>query len=293
MRWRPGSSLSPMPRISPRRESGSASPGRSRSPSAIGQTRLVATALPAWPVLPSTRRARDHVRASRSHGARRAAPRATGEERWAEIWSSGARRLLDEWLYDETIGAWLWTQRFGARETPIVGAAHGLVGNVHVLLRGGSLLPAAERRDVESRAVETMNGWRSSRTTGRTGLRRRAVQMTANDRIRVQWCHGAAGVLISLWDLAPDDDAWSELLIAGGRLVWEAGPFRDEPGLCHGTAGNAYALLALWKRTGTSAGSSAREPLRCTQRRRSRSGRSGSAMAATRCSRATKAWRSA
>jgi DUF1680 family protein len=25
---------------------------------------------------------------------------------------------------------------------------------------------------------------------------------------------------------------------------------RNSPGLCHGTAGNAYALLALWRRTG-------------------------------------------
>jgi Lanthionine synthetase C-like protein len=53
-----------------------------------------------------------------------------------------------------------------------------------------------------------------------------------------------------LWACAPDDDEWSELLLAAGRLVWKAGPFRDQPGLCHGTAGNAYALLALWRRTG-------------------------------------------
>ena len=42
----------------------------------------------------------------------------------------------------------------------------------------------------------------------------------------------------------------SELMLAAGRLVWQAGPIRDDPGLCHGTAGNAYALLALWRRTG-------------------------------------------
>ena len=174
----------------------------------------------------------------------------TGEERWAEIWSSAARRLLDEWRYDETMGAWLWTQRFGARETPNVGAAHGLVGNVHVLLRGGSLLPAAERRDVESRTVETLSRLAVVEDDRANWPTAAGGPMTVNDRIRVQWCHGAAGVLISLRDLAPDDDAWSELLVAAGRLVWEAGPFRDEPGLCHGTAGNAYALLALWKRTG-------------------------------------------
>ena len=53
-----------------------------------------------------------------------------------------------------------------------------------------------------------------------------------------------------MWDAAPKNDDWSELLLAAGRLVWEAGPLQDAPGLCHGTAGNAYALLALWRRTG-------------------------------------------
>jgi lantibiotic modifying enzyme len=52
-----------------------------------------------------------------------------------------------------------------------------------------------------------------------------------------------------MWDTAPADDAWSELLLKAGRVVFDAGPIRDQPGLCHGTAGNAYALLALWRRT--------------------------------------------
>jgi hypothetical protein len=174
----------------------------------------------------------------------------TGEERWAELWAAGADRLLEEWHYDDELEAWLWTQTFGARESRSVGAAHGLVGNLHVLLSGGSLLSAERHAEVEERTVST--------------LRRLAVvedglanwppgaggPLIANDRIRVQWCHGAAGVLTSLWDCAPDDDEWSDLLLAAGRLVWRAGPFRDQPGLCHGTAGNAYALLALWRRTG-------------------------------------------
>ena len=33
-------------------------------------------------------------------------------------------------------------------------------------------------------------------------------------------------------------------------MTWRAGPLRKGVGLCHGTAGNAYALLALWARTG-------------------------------------------
>jgi hypothetical protein len=174
----------------------------------------------------------------------------TGEQRWAELWSLGAERLLAEWRYDEALGAWLWTQLLSGHEAPYVGAAHGLVGNVRVLLGGGALLPAERRDMVERRAVETLARL-AVVEHGRAnwpGIAGRSL--VANDRIRVQWCHGAAGVLTAMWDAARDDDAWSDLLLAAGRLVWEVGPLRDAPGLCHGTAGNAYALLALWRRTG-------------------------------------------
>jgi Lanthionine synthetase C-like protein len=174
----------------------------------------------------------------------------TGEQRWAELWSAGAERLLEEWRHDEALGAWLWTQRFGTREARNIGAAHGLVGNVHVLIRGGSLLAAEQREEVERRAVDTLTRLAVVEDRMANWPPAAGGPLTANDRIRVQWCHGAAGILISLWDLAPHDDAWGELLLAAGRLVWQAGPIRNEPGLCHGTAGNAYALLALWRRTG-------------------------------------------
>jgi hypothetical protein len=173
----------------------------------------------------------------------------TGEERWAKLWSAGAERLLGEWRHDDALGVWLWTQRLGANETRYLGAAHGLVANLHVLRRGGDLLPAAQRDEVERRAVDTLSTL-AIVEDGRANWPPDAGRpLVANGRIRVQWCHGAAGVLTAMWDAAPDDDDWGELLLAAGRLVWEAGPIRDAPGLCHGTAGNAYALLSLWRRT--------------------------------------------
>jgi hypothetical protein len=66
----------------------------------------------------------------------------------------------------------------------------------------------------------------------------------------VQWCHGAPGVVASLAALAPGDDAHGALLAAGGELVWQAGPLSSSAGLCHGTAGNGFAFLALLERTG-------------------------------------------
>jgi len=33
-------------------------------------------------------------------------------------------------------------------------------------------------------------------------------------------------------------------------LTWYAGPLKKGSGICHGTAGNGYAFLSLFKRTG-------------------------------------------
>jgi DUF1680 family protein len=43
-----------------------------------------------------------------------------------------------------------------------------------------------------------------------------------------------------------------ELVLAGAELVWRAGAHGDEKGhgLCHGTAGNGFALLKAFARTG-------------------------------------------
>jgi hypothetical protein len=65
--------------------------------------------------------------------------------------------------------------------------------------------------------------------------------------IRVQWCHGAPGIVTSA---AHYLDA--ELVLAGAELTWRAGPHGDERGssICHGTAGNGYAFLKTFARTG-------------------------------------------
>jgi hypothetical protein len=34
---------------------------------------------------------------------------------------------------------------------------------------------------------------------------------------------------------------------AGGELTWRAGPLAKGANLCHGTAGNGYAFLALFE----------------------------------------------
>jgi lantibiotic modifying enzyme len=71
----------------------------------------------------------------------------------------------------------------------------------------------------------------------------------SSDRVpALQWCHGAPGIIATASDYLDED-----LLVAGAELIWDAGPPKiDEKGagICHGTAGNGYALLKTFERTG-------------------------------------------
>ena len=69
--------------------------------------------------------------------------------------------------------------------------------------------------------------------------------LVRNGTIRLQWCHGAPGMVTALGDTLEED-----LALAGGELTWRAGPLVKGASLCHGTAGNGYAFLTLFARTG-------------------------------------------
>jgi hypothetical protein len=67
----------------------------------------------------------------------------------------------------------------------------------------------------------------------------------------VQWCHGAPGIITSFRPFPRGISAGVEKrLLELGELTWRAGPVVKGPSLCHGTAGNGYALLQLFERTG-------------------------------------------
>ena len=83
-----------------------------------------------------------------------------------------------------------------------------------------------------------------------TGRRTPAGRFEIPDQtIRVQWCHGAPGIVTAFAAAQPKDAELTRILVAGGELVWRAGPLSKGHGLCHGTAGNGFALLALFHRT--------------------------------------------
>jgi lantibiotic modifying enzyme len=166
----------------------------------------------------------------------------TGEPRWLDLWHTSAAWLRNEW---EPRTA-LWTQRLYGRVDQFIGPAHGFAGCLLALSRDPDdeldqwAAVATARYAVEE---DGLANWRP--VTSMESLRG-----NRDGSIRTQWCHGAPGVVASLAALARDDDEHGRLLLAGGELTWRAGPLAKAANLCHGTAGNGYAFLALFSRTG-------------------------------------------
>jgi Lanthionine synthetase C-like protein len=167
----------------------------------------------------------------------------TGEERWRDAWLESADALLARRGEDG-----VWRQRLHGETTRSLTPPHGLVGIVRVLLDGGELLPGvardALRRDTAAVLARTavvedgLANWPTGEGEALAG---------GDGEIRVQWCAGAPGIVIAAADVLDE-----ELLLAGGALAWRAGPpgLQKGPGICHGTAGNGYAFLKLFARTG-------------------------------------------
>jgi hypothetical protein len=150
----------------------------------------------------------------------------TGEERWRAAIEESERALRDE-RDDEG----LWTQTLYGRSASYLGPIHGFVGNVAAL---GDAQGAA---DVLARTAIVAEG------------RANWPPTIGSEQVpRLQWCHGAPGIIATASGYLDE-----ELLLGGAELIWDAGPPHAEEkgaGLCHGTAGNGYALLKTFVRTG-------------------------------------------
>jgi hypothetical protein len=174
--------------------------------------------------------------------AARAMHAATKAARWRDAWRESANVL---WSRRGEDG--FWTQQLYGHELVGLSASHGLAGNVAALLRGGSLCPAARRKAL----VRDTNAILARTVVFEGKLanwpHRARPPLYVDKQIRLQWCSGGAGIIVSTADFLDE-----ELLLAGAELVWKAGPHGLDKGpcICHGTAGNGYALLKTHARTG-------------------------------------------
>jgi hypothetical protein len=139
-----------------------------------------------------------------------------------------------DWLHARRDTEGLWTQHLYGESRRWLGPAHGFAGCVLAL---GEVADVSETLERFAVAEDGLVNWPPL-----AGMR---LEANRDGLIRTQWCHGAPGIVATLAHTLDE-----ELAVAGGELTWRAGPLRKGANLCHGTAGNGYAFLALLERTG-------------------------------------------
>lgn len=175
---------------------------------------------------------------------------ASDEPRWPALFRQAVQIVWDSMAFDAELGVWQWTQDLYGRKSHYLGAAHGFVGNVFPVLRGAALLSPALVQGFVDRTVAILARTALRDEQGRVNWPPTPYAAQNGAKLPlVQDCHGAPGIICRLAD-APAHAELDELLLAAGELIWSAGPLIKGPGLCHGTAGNGYALLKLYRRSG-------------------------------------------
>ena len=166
----------------------------------------------------------------------------TGETRWRDLFVAQADRLLGE-LTDGRHGP-MWTQDLYGRQSQYLGPVHGYAGNMIPLMRGWEWLTETQRARVADAVPRTLAANVSRDDRGCTW-----PPQIGGVRPLCQHCHGAPGMVTTFADAPFRAPEFEELLIGGGELTWAAGPLAKGSNLCHGTGGNGYAFLKLYRRT--------------------------------------------
>ncbi len=164
--------------------------------------------------------------------------RRTGEERWADAWRESAQILLESREDDG-----LWTKKLYGDTSRSLTPPHGVTGIVQAFRSTDFLDTDQLERDTNAilrRNAVFEDGLANWPTRDKHGL------VAPDGEVRLQWCCGSPGIVIAAGPYLDED-----LLLAGAELIWQAGAHEDEkgPSICHGTAGNGYALLRTFERT--------------------------------------------
>jgi len=171
------------------------------------------------------------------------------QQEWLNIYQMGVTNLLSNFYQDDAKQCYVWQQDLYGSKAIYLGLVHGFAGNAYALLKGHKYSP------LDKSIIEHLNTTfiKSAIQTADHAnwdpyLEKPATFTLQNSLLHV--CHGAPAMILGLaelWHLGTAETR--DLFVKAGQLIWDAGPLEKPWGLCHGTAGNGYALLKLFSLT--------------------------------------------
>lgn len=170
----------------------------------------------------------------------------TGHRRWSDLFRLTAGTLWSQLEWSPQNQCAYWTQDLYGRRSTYLDAVHGFVATSLPLIRGRQLLDAAQWRAWEDCIGNTMRRT-ADRVGGHANWRAELDTPSAAQKKLLQFCHGSPGFVVCLAGFP--GTALDDLLLAAGETIWSAGPLTKGSNLCHGTGGNGYAFLKLYRRT--------------------------------------------
>lgn len=173
----------------------------------------------------------------------------TEEARWRQIFSNQAGKLLADLEEVAGVGP-IWTQDLYGSKNMYLGPVHGFAGNIIPFIEGAEFLEEEAYMDFITKAMSTVVNTAFADESYANWDATYDHSKKTPPRL-VQHCHGAAGMVTALAKLPQKMNPSFDLVLEkAGELIWSAGALKKGANLCHGTAGNGYALLKLFERTG-------------------------------------------
>lgn len=167
------------------------------------------------------------------------------EPRWVDLYVTQAQRLIEELEQHNEFG-YLWMHDVYGNNTYYLGPVHGASGNSLALIKGRQNLAGEEYRTL---CEKIMAGIIKTAVTDNNFTNWPAIAGQL-DNLQLHHCRGAPGIINALSELPVGiNHEFDNRLLKAGELIWAAGPLKKGLGLCHGTAGNGFALLKLFERT--------------------------------------------
>ncbi|CAF1244844.1 unnamed protein product [Didymodactylos carnosus] len=129
-----------------------------------------------------------------------------------------------------------------------LGAAHGLSGILYILLKATQQFSYLQQY-IGTHLLPTIEYLKTARLP--SGNYRSSTN-NPGDKL-VQFCHGAPGfvyLFIKAYEvIITGNTSYLQQAVNATNVIWHRGILRKGYSLCHGTAGNGYIFLALFKVT--------------------------------------------